>query len=620
VNYQLIWNNLVLYSLQIGLLVGVAALVPAALRLRVPRARLAYWHILLAACLLLPQLRPWRRDVVVADVQISTHILSEQPGPPAPRTLPWSQIALSMLAAGMVGRLAWLGAGFWKLRQYRRRARLAPPTEIAMPWESRAAVLLSDDITSPVTFGWRRPVVLLPARFPEFGARVQQAILCHELLHVARRDWLFTIAEELVRAVFWFHPAIWWLLGEIQLAREQAVDRETIRRTAARDEYVDALLAIAGAERQCEMGCDLAPAPLFLRKRHLKQRVVSLFKEVGMSKTRLISALAGCLLTLAAACWMVTGALPLAAAPQVAADAAGITVDTGGAELLHRSPVAYPEAARKSGVSGTVAVQATLDANGNVTDAHALSGPEGLRKAALQSVLDWHFAHDSAGSTRQVAITFQAGEAAPATAAAVAPRSAPAGEPNINDARALALATGKTSPSGASGKSWHATLKAISVVGMESSARADLLGRLPVHEGDDLTNELLINLQTAVRQFDEHLVFSINRDGDNAYVQIKPPGFAIKIGGNVQQHMLLQQPHPIYPAEAKAARIQGVVHLKARIGTDGTVQNLEVLEGDPTLAQAALDAVKHWVYKPTLLNGDPVEVLTSIDVNFTLSQ
>jgi TonB family protein len=155
---------------------------------------------------------------------------------------------------------------------------------------------------------------------------------------------------------------------------------------------------------------------------------------------------------------------------------------------------------------------------------------------------------------------------------------------------------------------------------MDSSARADLLGHLPAHEGDDITNESLINLQTAVRQFDEHLVFSINRDGDNAYVQIRTPGFAIKVGGNVQQHQLLQQPHPIYPAEAKAARIQGVVHLKAHIGTDGTVQNLEVLDGDPLLTQAALDAVKHWVYKPTLLNGDPVEVLTSIDVNFTLSQ
>src|SRR5262245_12826202 len=117
---------------------------------------------------------------------------------------------------------------------------------------------------------------------------MQDAILCHEMLHVERRDWLFTLLEELVRAVFWFHPAIWWLLGEIQLAREQAVDREVVDRTQAREAYVDTLLAIAGAGAQP----DLAPAPLFLRKRHLKQRVVSILKEVRMSRTKSISMLA----------------------------------------------------------------------------------------------------------------------------------------------------------------------------------------------------------------------------------------------------------------------------------------------------------------------------------------
>ena len=93
------------------------------------------------------------------------------------------------------------------------------------------ALLISDEISSPVTFGFRRPVILLPARFPELERPMQDAILCHEMLHVERRDWLFTVGEEMVRAIFWFHPAIWWLLGEIQLAREQAVDRAVIELT-----------------------------------------------------------------------------------------------------------------------------------------------------------------------------------------------------------------------------------------------------------------------------------------------------------------------------------------------------------------------------------------------------
>jgi protein TonB len=92
------------------------------------------------------------------------------------------------------------------------------------------------------------------------------------------------------------------------------------------------------------------------------------------------------------------------------------------------------------------------------------------------------------------------------------------------------------------------------------------------------------------------------------------------VGGNVQQAMLIRQPKPVYPPLAKQARIQGVVRLNAIIGKDGTIQNLQVATGHPLLVPAALDAVKQWVYKPTLLNGEPVEVITQIDVNFTLSQ
>jgi len=94
----------------------------------------------------------------------------------------------------------------------------------------------------------------------------------------------------------------------------------------------------------------------------------------------------------------------------------------------------------------------------------------------------------------------------------------------------------------------------------------------------------------------------------------------IRIGGSVQQAKLIRQPHPVYPPLAKQARIQGTVKLSAIISKDGTIQHLEVISGHPLLVPAALEAVKQWVYQPTLLNGEPVEVITQIDVNFTLSQ
>jgi protein TonB len=94
----------------------------------------------------------------------------------------------------------------------------------------------------------------------------------------------------------------------------------------------------------------------------------------------------------------------------------------------------------------------------------------------------------------------------------------------------------------------------------------------------------------------------------------------IRIGGNVQAAKLVKQPRPPYPPLARQARIQGTVRFTAIIGKDGTIQNLQLITGHPLLVQSAYDAVKQWVYQPTLLNGEAVEVVTQIDVNFTLTQ
>jgi protein TonB len=96
-----------------------------------------------------------------------------------------------------------------------------------------------------------------------------------------------------------------------------------------------------------------------------------------------------------------------------------------------------------------------------------------------------------------------------------------------------------------------------------------------------------------------------------------PPG-AKSIGGAVMVSNLISQTSPTYPPLAKLARQQGTVSLQAIIGTDGTVQDLSVISGPPLLIAAAMDAVKTWVYRPTLLNGAPVVVVTTIDVNFSL--
>jgi protein TonB len=139
-----------------------------------------------------------------------------------------------------------------------------------------------------------------------------------------------------------------------------------------------------------------------------------------------------------------------------------------------------------------------------------------------------------------------------------------------------------------------------------------------------------------VKEFDSHLVASVGYNSKQEMsIRISAPGSAfvapggfavavpagaIRVAGDVQQSNLVLNPAPVYPPLAKQARVTGTVRLTAVIGKDGHVTNLSVISGHPLLIPASLDAVKDWMYKPTLLNGEPVAVVTEIDINFTLSE
>jgi periplasmic protein TonB len=99
----------------------------------------------------------------------------------------------------------------------------------------------------------------------------------------------------------------------------------------------------------------------------------------------------------------------------------------------------------------------------------------------------------------------------------------------------------------------------------------------------------------------------------------KPSQQRVRIGGNVQAAKMVRQIQPLYPQIAKTAHVQGTVILHAIIAKDGSVQELQYISGPALLMRSAMDAVHQWKYQPTLLNGEPVEVDTTISVVFTLS-
>src|SRR4029077_9803464 len=92
----------------------------------------------------------------------------------------------------------------------------------------------------------------------------------------------------------------------------------------------------------------------------------------------------------------------------------------------------------------------------------------------------------------------------------------------------------------------------------------------------------------------------------------------VKVSQGVSQGLLVKNVQPVYPSVARQMRIQGNVELLANIGKDGSITKVKVLNGDSTLAQAAIDAVKQWKYKPYYLNGEPVEIQPQVTVKFKL--
>ena len=595
---------LITWSVQALGLTAAGALV--AMTLANAKARLIFWQGLLLALLLLPAIEPWQiRPVVVADAAPMADPVSQIGVAAQPSTHWQPEWWVLLIAAGGAFRLLWIGAGFLRLRNYRRNA--TPLTEPPVPFASATARwYVSAAVPGPVTYGWIRPSILLPARVMQLPAPFREAIACHELSHVRRRDWLFVLAEEIVRGVLWFHPAVWYILSRIQLAREQVVDSEVVRLTKDRDGYLEALVEVAAQK----LRPDLAPAPLFLRKRHLASRVAAVLKEVSMSAPQIAARLAAAFSAMFLAARVAVLFIPFVSPAQTVMDDPGITVDAGGT-LLHRAPVH-----NRSAASGTLTIDASLNTKGEVTDARVLAGPEDLRKEALSSVLQWHY---TPGSSRvQISMHFDP----------------PASSPRPTQVRAV---VSPVPPPSVSGR----TLKSIEFAGFTPEAEQDLRNRLPIREGDTVTADLMSRVSSAVTEFDSHAatMFSLKPSPDgNANYSLRisvtsapalavappppPPGppQSRMIGSDVMAANKIQTVIPVYPPLAKSARIQGVVKFVVTVGADGSVQDAQLVSGHPLLVQAAKDAVTQWIYKPTLLNGEPIAVQTTVDVNFTLSQ
>ena len=415
------------YALQSGLLLAVGVLAPRLLRLHHPATLLIYWRSLLAAVVLIPLATSiWQPAGTLPVIHIDAAVVEDVIATAVPSgtaMIGWPDLMVPMVVVSFLA-LARIAAGLVYLRRCRRSARPIRPlprhvTELQRRFGLRVPFVVSDRLSVPITFGWARPIVMVPPSFASLSVDQQEGVACHELLHVRRRDWPVTFLEEVVRALLWFHPAVWVLLSKTALSREQVVDASTVRITGKRRQYLDALWQIVCTSQS---GAARLAVPLFSGS-HLRARVEHLKKETVMSRTRIAFSVLVVTVMIAAAGYV--GASVFASAAVAGEDTASLASpystrndspkgdhgrpagddeklkttqsDLQCTEISH--PVAvekvnpvYPEEARSEKIMGVVIVEVVVTEHGTVEGTRVLESPdERLSEAAVEAVRQWRF-------------------------------------------------------------------------------------------------------------------------------------------------------------------------------------------------------------------------------------
>ena len=385
-------------------------------------------------------------------------------------------------------------------------------------------ILLSADPASmPLTWGFLRPRILLPAGAMEWSPERRRTVLSHELAHIARNDWLAQIFAELTRAIYWFHPLMWFAAAKLRSESERACDDSVLNSGVDPSHYANQLLELARTLKNAHRGWSTALA--IARPSNLERRFIAMLNP-NLNRGG-ISRRTGLLLKVAALCML----LPLAALRLPGQNLSGKFTGT----IFDPSGGAIPNATivMTSREADTIDMT-TSDAEGNFVFKALPAGEYEVKVLAPGFVM-----------YRPAQITLEPGRDA----------------------------------------AWKVTLE---ILGLNESVDVEAKGSPRASAKNEAAERA-----TDVR---------------------------IRLGGNVQAAKIITKVQPIYPQSAKDAGAQGSVLLHAVVSKDGRPLSLQVLNSqvNPDLARAAVEAVSQWRYQPTLLNGEPVEVDTTIQVKFTL--
>ncbi|PYS25634.1 MAG: hypothetical protein DMG11_22480 [Acidobacteria bacterium] len=402
------FENFLSWFVQVSAVACVGAVLPKIFRIRHPRSHLVYCYALLVACLGLPLLQPWVNPNF--NGAQAGHSVFRDEMPFQQFDAFWNGIAVWLLLGGIFIKVGFFLTGLLRIHRYTTSAvPLQIPKESVLSAcrliDPEVVIAVSANEIGPATVGWLHRTILLPASFLSLEEEAQRAILCHEFLHILQNDWLINVCEELFGACFWVHPAIWWLLSHIRLAREQLIDSQVVLLTGAREPYLEALLTMAGG--YSEAGS--MPAPLFFRS-HLARRMFSLLDDHPISRARLLFSYISITILLGSVAWIAVMTFPLTALPRTQETAAAKemavapflaepqveTYGTGTGVTLpnvmaHVDPE-FSDAARQSRIQGTVLLEGIVQTDGTITGVNVRRGLDRqLDRNAIYAVKQWRF-------------------------------------------------------------------------------------------------------------------------------------------------------------------------------------------------------------------------------------
>jgi len=540
-------------------------------------------------------------------------LLSERIAVALNHALPWVLLAWF---AGVIFFAVRLNVGLLVARRMRLVATSAVPAELQQVFDAlrrrlgiaRAVRLMHSALVQvPTVIGWLRPVVLVPAScLTGLSAMQIEAILAHELAHIRRHDYLVSVLQSVIETVLFYHPAVWWVSKQVRRERECCCDELAVAVGGDRLAYARALSALE--ERR-------SYSPEFVLGANGGVLTMRIKRLLGCKESSAASQLVS--IALLAALVLAAGAVA-----GKLAHAQNGTAQTNSSASSTAQVTVVPDARQSAVVSAVM---------GSTNGTHPL-----LSTAGQQTTSDTERKIENAQRQLQFAqeqlnseqFKKQIENAQRWLQDVQAKPNSPEFKKQMQDAQRRLQDAQKQLNSEQFKKQ------------IEDAQRwlQNAQAKTNSPEFKKQIEDVQLRLQDAQKklnseQFKGQIAQLLAQNapaGQQPGASPKlvapppPPSSAlpqgpVRVSSGTLAGMLLTKPAPVYPEEAKVAHVQGAVVLHAIISKTGTVENLHVISGSAMLVNSAIDAVQQWTYKPYLLNGQPVEVETSITVNYTLA-